>query len=138
MAIHAHRAIHAAFDRIPTHGVSMRVIAQVARLCGVDHIHTGTAGLGKLENEDSVGTNDWLQGDCHGLCDVMPVASGGLHPGLMAELLDVLGTPLAIQAGSSVHGHPGARDGHRHVGDRDDALIRLTTVRSSGVFLVLC
>lgn len=107
MAIHAHRAMHAAFDRIPTHGVSMRVIAQVARLCGVDHIHTGTAGLGKLENEDSVGINDWLQGDCHGLCDVLPVASGGLHPGLMAELLDALGTPLAIQAGGGVHGHPG-------------------------------
>ena len=48
IAIHAHRAMHAAFDRIDSHGVSMRVIAQVARLCGVDQIHTGTADLGKL------------------------------------------------------------------------------------------
>jgi len=106
MAIHAHRAMHAAFDRIPTHGVSMRVIAQVARLCGVDHIHTGTAGLGKLENEDTAGINDWLQGECHGLRDVVPVASGGLHPGLMGQLFDALGTTLIVQAGGGVHGHP--------------------------------
>jgi ribulose-bisphosphate carboxylase large chain len=106
LAIHAHRAMHAAFDRLPTHGVSMRVIAQIARLCGVDHIHTGTAGLGKLANEDTVGINAWLQGDCHGLRDVVPVASGGLHPGLMEQLFDELGTTLMVQAGGGVHGHP--------------------------------
>ena len=106
LAIHAHRAMHAAFDRIPTHGVSMRVIAQVARLCGVDHIHTGTAGLGKLANEDTVGINDWLRRDLHGLTDVLPVASGGLHPGLIPQLLDATGTNIAVQAGGGVHGHP--------------------------------
>jgi ribulose-bisphosphate carboxylase large chain len=106
MAIHAHRAMHAAFDRIPTHGVSMRCLAQFARLCGVDHIHTGTAGLGKLENEDTVGINEWLHSDCHGLNDVLPTASGGLHPGVVGELVDALGTNIAIQAGGGVHGHP--------------------------------
>jgi len=105
-AIHAHRAMHAAFDRVPTHGVSMRVLAQVARLCGVDHIHTGTAGLGKLANEDTVGINDWLRADCHGLRDVLPVASGGLHPGLVPQLLDALGSTIAVQAGGGIHGHP--------------------------------
>ncbi len=106
LAIHAHRAMHAAFDRIPTHGVSMRVIAQVSRLCGVDHIHTGTAGLGKLANEDTRGINDWLQGECHGLNDVLPVASGGLHPGLMDQLLEALGSNICVQAGGGIHGHP--------------------------------
>jgi ribulose-bisphosphate carboxylase large chain len=106
LAIHAHRAMHAAFDRVPDHGVSMRVIAQIARLCGVDHIHTGTADLGKLDNEDTAGINDWLQGECHGLADVLPVASGGLHPGLLPELFDRLGTEVAVQAGGGVHGHP--------------------------------
>ena len=105
-AIHAHRAMHAAFDRIPTHGVSMRVIAQISRLCGVDHIHTGTAGLGKLENEDTLGINDWLASDLHGMTDVLPVASGGLHPGLVAPLFDALGTNLMVQAGGGIHGHP--------------------------------
>ena len=106
LAIHAHRAMHAAFDRIPTHGVSMRVIAQIARLCGVDHIHTGTAGLGKLANEDTRGINDWLHGDCHGLSDVLPVASGGLHPGLIEPLVETLGTDICVQAGGGIHGHP--------------------------------
>jgi ribulose-bisphosphate carboxylase large chain len=106
LAIHAHRAMHAAFDRLPTHGVSMRVLAQVARLCGVDHIHTGTAGLGKLANEDTVGINEWLYSDLYGLNDVLPVASGGLHPGIVDQLLDAVGTNVAVQAGGGVHGHP--------------------------------
>jgi ribulose-bisphosphate carboxylase large chain len=106
LAIHAHRAMHAAFDRLDHHGVSMRVIAQIARLCGVDHIHTGTAGLGKLANEDTPGINAWLTGDCHGLRPVLPVASGGLHPGVVDRLLEALGTDIVVQAGGGVHGHP--------------------------------
>ncbi|ACV48871.1 MULTISPECIES: type III ribulose-bisphosphate carboxylase [Halomicrobium] len=106
LAIHAHRAMHAAFDRLPSHGVSMRVIAQIARLCGVDQIHTGTADLGKLANEDTVGINEWLTSDLYGLDDVLPMASGGLHPGLVPELVDRCGTNIGIQAGGGVHGHP--------------------------------
>jgi ribulose-bisphosphate carboxylase large chain len=106
LAIHAHRAMHAAFDRLDHHGVSMRVLAQVARLCGVDHIHTGTAGLGKLENEDTPGINEWLHGECYDLHDVLPVASGGLHPGVVDTLVDALGTNIGIQAGGGIHGHP--------------------------------
>lgn len=112
LAIHAHRAMHAAFDRVPTHGVSMRVIAQVARLCGVDQIHTGTADLGKLENEDTEGINAWLASDLYGMTDVLPTASGGLHPGLVPELIRRAGTNICIQAGGGVHGHPdGTRAG---------------------------
>jgi len=106
LAIHAHRAMHAGFDRLPSHGVSMRVIAQVARLCGVDQIHTGTADLGKLANEDTVGINEWLYSDLYGLTDVLPMASGGLHPGLVPELVDRCGTDIGVQAGGGVHGHP--------------------------------
>lgn len=106
LAIHAHRAMHAAFDRIETHGVSMRCLAQFARLCGVDHIHTGTANLGKLENEDTAGINEWLYSDLYGRGDVLPVASGGLHPGLVPELVERLGSNICIQAGGGIHGHP--------------------------------
>lgn len=107
LAIHAHRAMHAAFDRIPTHGVSMRCIAQFARIIGVDQLHTGTANLGKLDNEDTVGINKWMRKELHGLKDVLPMASGGLHPGTLPELIDRLGTNIGIQAGGGVHGHPG-------------------------------
>ncbi|RQG91477.1 type III ribulose-bisphosphate carboxylase [Natrarchaeobius halalkaliphilus] len=129
LAIHAHRAMHAAFDRTDHHGVSMRVIAQIARLCGVDHIHTGTAGLGKLENEDTPGINAWLHGECHGLQPVLPVASGGLHPGVVDQLIDALGTDICIQAGGGIHGHP---DG-THAGAK--ALRQATEASLEGVSL---
>ncbi|KAB1188970.1 MULTISPECIES: type III ribulose-bisphosphate carboxylase [Haloferax] len=112
IAIHAHRAMHAAFDRLPSHGVSMRVLAQVSRLCGVDQLHTGTAGLGKLANEDTVGINEWMRSDLYGMNDVLPVASGGLHPGLLPDLLDATGTNVCVQLGGGIHGHPdGTRAG---------------------------
>lgn len=106
LAIHAHRAMHAAFDRLEHHGVSMRVLAQVARIVGVDHIHTGTAGLGKLENEDTVGINKWLTSELYGRSDVLPVASGGLHPGIVEPLLSAIGSDVMVQAGGGIHGHP--------------------------------
>jgi ribulose-bisphosphate carboxylase large chain len=124
IAIHAHRAMHAAFDRIESHGVSMRVIAQIARLCGVDQIHTGTADLGKLANEDTVGINEWLYSELHGLNDVLPVASGGLHPGLVPELVDRVGTNVCIQAGGGIHGHPdGTHAGAKALRQAVDATI---------------
>lgn len=106
LAIHAHRAMHAAFDRVEEHGISMRVLAQISRLCGVDQLHTGTADLGKLANEDTVGINEWMYSDLFGMNDVLPMASGGLHPGLVPELVDRVGTNIGVQAGGGVHGHP--------------------------------
>jgi ribulose-bisphosphate carboxylase large chain len=124
IAIHAHRAMHAAFDRIETHGVSMRVIAQISRLCGVDQIHTGTADLGKLANEDTVGINDWLYSELYGLADVLPVASGGLHPGLVPELIERVGTNVCIQAGGGIHGHPGGtHEGAKALRQATDATV---------------
>ncbi|WP_188978199.1 type III ribulose-bisphosphate carboxylase [Halocalculus aciditolerans] len=124
LAIHAHRAMHAAFDRLPEHGVSMRVLAQVARIVGVDHIHTGTAGFGKLENEDTVGINAWLASDFHGVSPVLPVASGGLHPGIVEPLLDTTGTDVMVQAGGGIHGHPdGTRAGAKAFRQSIDAYV---------------
>jgi hypothetical protein len=34
------------------------------------------------------------------------MASGGLHPGLVPELVDRCGTDIGVQAGGGVHGHP--------------------------------
>jgi ribulose-bisphosphate carboxylase large chain len=131
LAIHAHRAMHAAFDRLPQHGVSMRCLAQFARLAGVDHIHTGTAGLGKLENEDTAGINEWLRSDLHGHSDVLPVASGGLHPGIVDRLLDALGTNVMVQAGGGIHGHPdGTEAGARALRAAVDASVEGESLES--------
>ncbi|MCJ7429507.1 MAG: type III ribulose-bisphosphate carboxylase [Candidatus Nanohaloarchaeota archaeon QJJ-5] len=107
LAIHAHRAMHAAFDRVPTHGVSMRCIAQFARIIGVDQLHTGTANLGKMDNEDTKGINEWLRSDLYGHKDVLPVPSGGLHAGILPKVVEELGSNICVQVGGGVHGHPG-------------------------------
>jgi len=118
LAIHAHRAMHAAFDRNSEHGISMMVIADFARLIGVDQIHIGT-GIGKLEGkikdiieikEDIVRmrvkkTKKRLQQNWGKIKPVMPVSSGGLHPGHIPFLIKHLGKDLIIQAGGGIHGH---------------------------------
>ncbi|MGH2768580.1 MAG: ribulose-bisphosphate carboxylase large subunit, partial [Actinomycetota bacterium] len=50
MILHLHRAGHATYTRQKIHGVNFRVIAQWARMVGVDHIHAGTV-VGKLEGD---------------------------------------------------------------------------------------
>lgn len=109
LVIHAHRAGHAAFTKDPKHGISMRVIAKVARMIGVDQLHVGTV-VGKMfETKEEVTENcEALMMEMNGLKTVLPVASGGLHPGLVPALIKILGKDFVIQAGGGIHGH---RDG---------------------------
>ncbi|MEM2356612.1 MAG: ribulose-bisphosphate carboxylase large subunit, partial [Candidatus Bathyarchaeia archaeon] len=83
LVIHAHRAGHAALTKNPYHGVSMKVIAKIARIIGVDQLHVGTV-VGKMfETKEEVMENcEALKMDMGNLKRVLPVASGGLHPGL--------------------------------------------------------
>jgi ribulose-bisphosphate carboxylase large chain len=106
LVIHAHRAGHAAFTKNPKHGVSMRVIAKIARMIGVDQLHVG-AVVGKMsETRQEVEENcDALLREMDGLKRVLPVASGGLHPGLVPALINFFGKDFIIQAGGGIHGH---------------------------------
>jgi ribulose-bisphosphate carboxylase large chain len=107
LIIHAHRAGHAAFSKDPKHGISMRVVAKVARMIGVDQLHVGTV-VGKMfETAEEVAENrDALKMEMGGLKPVLPVASGGLHPGLVPTLVGFFGKDFVIQAGGGIHGHP--------------------------------
>jgi ribulose-bisphosphate carboxylase large chain len=130
LAIHAHRAMHAAFDRNPKHGISMEFLAKMMRLIGVSQIHSGTA-VGKLAgNKREVTANadilrerkvkplknvllaqDWAK-----IKSCLPVASGGLHPGLVPNVLDIYGEDLALLVSGGIHGHPkGTRAGAKAV-----------------------
>ncbi|MFH1787333.1 MAG: type III ribulose-bisphosphate carboxylase [archaeon] len=143
LIIHAHRAMHAAFDRNPDHGMSMMVIADFARLIGVDQIHIGT-GIGKLEGkikdiqeiEDDISkrnvkqtqkrlAQNWLK-----LKPVMPVSSGGLYPGHVPFLIKHLGKDLVIQAGGGVHGHPfGTKSGAIAMRQAVEAVLRKKSLK---------
>ena len=107
LVIHAHRAGHAAFTKNPKHGLSMKVIAKVARIIGVDQLHVGTV-VGKMsETRGEVIENcEALKVNMGDVKPVLPVASGGLHPRLVPALIKIFGIDFVIQAGGGIHGHP--------------------------------
>jgi len=142
LAIHAHRAFHAAFDRNPNHGVSMKVIAEIARIQGVDQIHIG--GLGKLAGgktevldnftKASRGDNklgsELLPQNWGNTNTVLGACSGGLHPGIVHRLLELLSTDLVVQAGGGVLGHPeGTFSGARALRQSIDAYMKGISVQ---------
>ncbi len=106
VGIHGHRAMHAAFTRLPHHGISMLAVAKFSRLAGVDNLHAG-AVVGKMEGGRSEVEEIYrfLRSSWH-VETVIPVASGGLHPGLVPDVVDILGSDTVVQAGGGVHGHP--------------------------------
>ena len=124
MAIHHHRAMHAAFTKHSTHGMSMYFLAKLMRLIGVDNLHIGTV-VGKLDSPKSdvlamrdlllnqsvkEGQNgmQYLNQSWGSLKRTIPVASGGLHPGTVHEVMAVYNTTdMALQLGGGIHGHPG-------------------------------
>lgn len=122
VGIHGHRAQHAAFTRLPYHGISMLSVAKFARLCGVDNLHAG-AVVGKMEGgrEEVREIYDFLRSDW-GVETTIPVASGGLYPGVVDNVVEILGSDTVVQAGGGVHAHPdGTRAGARAMRDAAEA-----------------
>lgn len=130
LIVHAHRAMHAAMTRNEKHGISMFVFAKLFRLAGVDQLHTGTV-IGKMEGENTAEINEFLREEWHGLKTTFPVASGGLHPGHVPELIRLLGKDIIIQAGGGVHGHPdGTLSGAMAMRQVIDAVMENTSLKS--------
>ena len=120
LVLHAHRAMHAALTRNPKHGLTMLVLAKLMRLIGMDQLHTGTI-VGKMEGDKAEVqeinkniTEEKILGDNITILDqdwgsinpVLPVASGGLSPLHVPELIRLLGKDMVFQFGGGCHGHP--------------------------------
>jgi len=119
LPIHAHRAGHAMFDRNPNHGMSMEIIAQLARMVGVDTLHIGTI-VGKMvggreeilhiekeiETQFTGETKKNLEQKWFRVKPILGVASGGIHPRTAAKIVRIMGKNIVIQAGGGIHGHP--------------------------------
>ncbi|MDI6654620.1 MAG: type III ribulose-bisphosphate carboxylase [Candidatus Hydrothermarchaeota archaeon] len=140
LALYAHRAFHAAFTRNRKHGMSMLVVAESARLAGVDNVHIGTV-VGKLESprEEVLAIHERMQKqkiesdsrqhlfgeDWGSTKKVISTSSGGLHPGLIPKIIKMLGRDIAIQVGGGVHGHPdGSNAGATAVMQAIDAALK--------------
>lgn len=131
LVIHAHRAMHAFMTRESGSGimgqgglngfsVSMLTLAKIYRLLGVDSLHTGSP---KAKMEDYGESSEIMRvltteitepnpkfhtlgQNWFGKKKVWPVASGGLHPGVMDTVVAQFGSDCYIQMGGGVLGHP--------------------------------
>ena len=121
MAIHGHRAMHAAMTKGNSHGISYLFLAKLFRLMGVDQLHTGTV-IGKLDGNqkeiialnkmltlqkvDEI-ANIRLKQKWGKIKPLLPVSSGGLHPGILHKIFDIYGTmDIGLQVGGGTQGHP--------------------------------
>ncbi len=123
--IHVHRTMHGALTRNPEHGIAMRPIAKLVRVCGGDQLHTGTVS-GKMggKTAEILGDNAALTRPAGKLLPVFPVASGGLHPGKVHAEITTLGNEIVLQAGGGIHGHPdGTAAGARAMRQAVDAAL---------------
>ncbi len=106
--IHVHRTMHGAFTKDPLHGVAMLPLTKLVRMVGGDALHIGTLGVGKMTGARADDGNlAACLGDDVPYKTMMPVCSGGVHPGLVGEIVRRAGTNVQIQAGGGVAGHPG-------------------------------
>lgn len=129
LIIHAHRAGHAAITRNPKHGISMKVLARLCRLAGVDQLHVGAAFGKMFENRKEVRENVEAAKGKMMLRGVMPVASGGLNPCDVPELMKFFGNDVVIQAGGGIHAHPlGTLSGAKAMRDAVDAALNGETL----------
>lgn len=144
MAIHAHRAMHASFDRNPRHGLSMLFLAKLCRMIGVDQLHIGTV-IGKLvgtrhetlDIKDEIVRNyirdkksRMLGQNWHGLKPVFPVSSGGIHPGIIPDMLKMMGVDIVLLVSGGIHGHPnGTQDGARAAMQSIEAAMKNISLR---------
>lgn len=142
MGIHAHRAFHAAFTRNSLHGMSMYTLAKLYRLVGVDQLHVGTPGVGKLEakakdvvnyarilrEEHFIPDGDdvfHLEQKWYHIKPAFPTSSGGLHPGTIPDVIKAMGVDIVIQVGGGVLGHPdGPRAGAAAVRQAIEAYLK--------------
>ena len=108
LPLHIHRTMHGAITRNQHHGISMEVFSTLTRMCGGDALHVGTFGIGKMHGDktEDMSSKEVLTKDFYGRLDVLPVCSGGVHPGLLPKILKTAGTKIQIQAGGGVSGHP--------------------------------
>lgn len=121
MFTHAHRAGYAAESR-GAFGITFAVHEKFYRMLGVDQLHVGT-GVGKMEGsplyikrlkdivsmqklDERIYLGSLAQEWVPKIKPVMPVASGGVGPGIVDAMLALHGNDVVVQAGGGIHGHP--------------------------------
>lgn len=148
IVIHAHRAMHAALTRNKKHGITMLALSKLMRLIGMDQLHTGTV-VGKMEGgkkevlecnkiltAQKISDNNitMLNQDWGDIKPTLPVASGGLSPLHIPDLIEILGKDMVYQFGGGCHGHPsGTEAGAKAIRQAIDAVLNGSTLKEYAI-----
>lgn len=108
LPIHGHRAGFGAWSRSPQLGIAFRAFQKVARLSGVDHLHTnGIANKFYESDEEVLAAIADVRAPLFGGYQTLPVLSSGQSAGLAHATYSAVGTTdLLVMAGGGIHGHP--------------------------------
>jgi len=60
----------------------------------------------EIEQESTKETKNYLSQKWYHIKPVFAVASGGVHPGIVDNIIGFMGKDVVIQAGGGIHGHP--------------------------------
>jgi len=137
LIIHAHRAGHGMFTEDPKHGMSMLVVAKIARIIGADNLHVG-AIFGKMKGEKEevkiigeeiekqfVSKKNILNQRWYRVKPTFAVCSGGIHAGVLQRLVRVMGKDIIAQAGAGVAAHPlGIEAGAKSMRQATEAIMK--------------
>ncbi|HEY8456790.1 MAG TPA: RuBisCO large subunit C-terminal-like domain-containing protein [Actinopolymorphaceae bacterium] len=113
--VHGHRAMFGAYARDPLLGIDFRAFQKLARLAGVDHLHTNGIGNKFYESDEEVLASIRAvrepvfadEGVDSERYDVLPVLSSGQVPALAPRTYEVTQTTdLLVLAGGGIHAHP--------------------------------
>jgi ribulose-bisphosphate carboxylase large chain len=123
------RSMHGVFHR-GQNGIDKYVLLKLARLAGADGMHIGSIS-GKSLHE-LVGSESEIRARSRALSAksqkqkrIIPILSGGIHPGNTEWNLKQTGHSVIIQAGSGVLGHPkGPKAGGKAMRDLVEGLLK--------------
>jgi 2,3-diketo-5-methylthiopentyl-1-phosphate enolase len=89
-------------------GISASLICgKLPRLLGLDMslVYPNQGRFGFSTNE-LIKIHSALTGDFKDVTKSLPMVAGGLHPGKVPYLVDLLGNDILLQAGGGIYGHP--------------------------------
>lgn len=109
LPIHGHRAMIGALTRHPGLGIDFRAYQKLARLAGVDHLHTSGMDNKFYESNEQVAESiRALREPLLGGYECLPVLSSGQWAGTAAAAYSMVPTTdLLMVAGGGIFAHPG-------------------------------
>lgn len=109
LPIHGHRTMLGALLRDPQLGLGFGAFQKLARLAGVDHLHTNGISNKFFESDEEVlASIRAVRAPMLGGYSTVPVLSSGQWAGLAHRTYELTGTTdLLVLAGGGIHGHPG-------------------------------